>query len=232
MYLPTYVAIISFKELIATAIEQAELKVLRNACAKDENLECSTSWSSPIELEWCGTEYSRKFESLLSYESLSTSDEQLQIKYKAAVAQGVCFKEFICTCTHTHTHIHTHTHTHTHNVVFISIHTENKLRDIVSILIIYMLFCNKCNVWNLQQPLCSKVMACRSSSLHDELWMYKSHSDGFFSTTVVYRSSDTSYTYVTPLFYDCKLHTLNKNILGIEKVQGRSEAAGRCDQKL
>ena len=77
----------SFKELLASTIEQAEqaeLKVFRSVCAKDENLECSTS---PIELEWYGTEYSRKFGSLLSYETLSTSDEQLQIKYKAAVGQ-------------------------------------------------------------------------------------------------------------------------------------------------
>ena len=37
-------------------------------------------------------------------------------------------------------------------------------------------------------------MASRSSSLYDELWMYKSDSDGFFSTPVVHRSSDTSYS--------------------------------------
>ena len=68
------------------------LKVLRSAnTAKDENLEYSTS---PIELEWCGTEYSRKFGSLLSYETFSTSDEQLQMKYKAAVVQGVHFIQF------------------------------------------------------------------------------------------------------------------------------------------
>ena len=37
-------------------------------------------------------------------------------------------------------------------------------------------------------------MASRSSSLHNQLWMYKSDSDGFFSITVVYRPSDTSYS--------------------------------------
>ena len=35
-------------------------------------------------------------------------------------------------------------------------------------------------MWNLFTTLCLKV-------LHDELWMYKSDSDGFFSNTVVYR---------------------------------------------
>ena len=99
------VAIISFKKLISSTIEQAKrshLKVLRSATtAKDENLECSTS---PIEFEWCGTKYSRKCGSLLSYESLDTSDEQLQVKYMAAVAQGVHFIKFCHICTHTHTH--------------------------------------------------------------------------------------------------------------------------------
>ena len=37
-------------------------------------------------------------------------------------------------------------------------------------------------------------MASQFSLLYDELWMYKSDSDGFFST-IVYRSSDTSYSF-------------------------------------
>ena len=37
-------------------------------------------------------------------------------------------------------------------------------------------------------------MASQSSLLYDELWMYKSDSDDFFSATVVYRCSNTSYS--------------------------------------
>ena len=40
--------------------------------------------------------------------------------------------------------------------------------------------------------LCSKVGLLRF--MMNSSWMYKSDSDGFFSTMVVYRSSDTSYS--------------------------------------
>ena len=36
-----------------------------------------------------------------------------------------------------------------------------------------------------------EVKASRSTSLREELWMYKSDSDGFFSTIVVYRPKIT-----------------------------------------
>ena len=74
-----------------STIEQAHVKILRGVHVKDENLECS---ASPIKVEWYGTMYSGKFGSLLSYENLSISDEQLEIKHKAVLAQGGCFREF------------------------------------------------------------------------------------------------------------------------------------------
>ena len=74
-----------------STIEQADVTILRGVHVEKENLECS---ASPIKVEWCGTMYSGKFGSLLSYENLNTSDEQLEIKYKAVVAQGGCFREF------------------------------------------------------------------------------------------------------------------------------------------
>ena len=46
---------------------------------------------------------------------------------------------------------------------------------------------NKINVWNFLKTLRLEVIASRSTSLCEELWMYKSNSDGFFSTIVVYR---------------------------------------------
>ena len=41
-------------------------------------------------------------------------------------------------------------------------------------------------MWNLLKTRCLKVIAFWSSLLRDELWMYKSDNDGFFSTTVVH----------------------------------------------
>ena len=68
---------------------QAQIKVLERVNVKDKRS------ASQIEVEWDGTLYSGKFGSLISL-----SDEQLQEKHAAPVAQGVCFRE-IC-CTHTH----------------------------------------------------------------------------------------------------------------------------------
>ena len=51
---------------------------------------------------------------------------------------------------------------------------------------------NKINAWNFLETLCLEVIASRSTSLREELWMYKSDSDGFFSTIVVYRPKITT----------------------------------------
>ena len=70
-------------------------------------------------------------------------------------------------------------------------------------------------------------MASRSYSLYDELWMYKSDSDGFFSTTVVYRYSDTSYSSTVSCV------DLNYNYgLRITWIGGRRHVVYTCHKRL
>ena len=59
---------------------------------------------------------------------------------------------------------------------------------------------NKMYVWNFLKTFCLEIIASRSTLLCEELWMYKSDSDGFFSTIIVYRPKTTMILLIVECF--------------------------------